>query len=152
MLFLLLSAALLTGCASLPSIDVMKAETATYQPPKLPEEGKAIVYIVRPSLVGTLVRFNVFVDDKEDASKMGYNRGNEYIHFNVTPGQHKILSKAKNWAEAEINANAGDIVFIQQDANLGFVMARNTIFKIDDYVGKCHVKTLTLDKIIKTDK
>jgi len=35
-------------CASLPLPDEMKAEVATYQLPKLPEDGKAIVYVVFP--------------------------------------------------------------------------------------------------------
>ena len=75
---LLVGSALITGCASLPSPEVMKAETDTYQLPKLPEQGKAIVYVVRPSSVGGLIRFNVFVDDQEASSEMGYTRGNQY--------------------------------------------------------------------------
>ena len=144
--------AALGGCASLPSPEVMKAETATYQLPKLPESGKAMVYVVRPASVGGLIRFNVFVDDQEAASEMGYTRSKQYIYFSVRPGEHKIYSKAENWAEALITAKAGDLIFIQQEPTMGFVMARNSIFKLDDYVGKYHVKTLEVGTIIKTEK
>ena len=144
--------AVLTGCVSLPSPDVMKAETATFQLPKLPDAGKAIVYVVRPSGAGGPIRFNVFVDDQEDASEMGYTRGFQYIYFHVAPGDHKIYSKAENWAEAQISANSGDVIFIQQDPSVGIIMARNSISIIEDLPGKYHVKNLELGTIIKTDK
>jgi hypothetical protein len=146
------AAVVLTGCASLPSPEVMKAETATYQLPKVPDEGKAIVYVVRPSPLGGLVRFNVFVNDQEAASEMGYTRSSQYIYFNLPPGDHKIYSKAENWAETLVSAKAGDIIFIQQEPSMGIIMARNNIFKLEEYEGKYHVKTLTVGTIVKTDK
>ncbi|WP_431265766.1 DUF2846 domain-containing protein [Roseateles chitinivorans] len=142
----------LTGCASLPSPEVMKAQTESFQLPKLPDTDKAIVYVVRPSSVGGLIRFNVFVDDQEAPSEMGYTRGSQYIYFQVKPGDHKVYSKAENWAETQISANAGDVIFIEQEASMGVIMARNSIAKIDALPGKYHVKTLTLGTVIKTDK
>lgn len=144
--------AALTGCASLPSTEVMKAETATYQLPKLPDAGKAIVYVVRPSGLGGLIRFNVFVDDQEAPSEMGYTRSSQYIYFQITPGDHKIYSKAENWAETLVSVKAGDIIYIQQEPSMGIVMARNNIFKLEDYQGKYHVKTLTLGTVLKAEK
>lgn len=148
------AAALLTigGCATLPSPEAMKADVATYQLPKQPEAGKALVYVVRPSAIGGLVRFNVFVDDQEAASEMGYTRSSQYIHFNVAPGQRKIYSKAENWAEATVTVKAGDVVYIQQEPTMGIIMARNNIVKLEDYQGKYHVKNLTLGTVIKSDK
>ena len=142
----------LTGCASLPSPEKMKEETATFQLPKKPDDGKALVYVVRPSSMGALIRFNVFVDDQEAASEMGYTRGSQYVYFHVTPGDHKIYSKAENWAEANISVKAGDIVFIEQDPAMGVIMARNSIARIDELPGKYHVKTLSVGTILKTDK
>ncbi len=144
--------AAVTGCASLPSPEVMKAEVATYQLPKLPEPGKAIVYVVRPSGLGGLIRFNVFVDDQEAASEVGYTRSSQYIYFNLVPGEHKIYSKAENWAEALVKAEAGDIIFIQQEPSMGIIMARNNIFKLEDYQGKYHVKKLSIGTILKAEK
>lgn len=143
---------LLTGCANLPSPDAMKAETANYQLPKLPDAGKAMVYVVRPSGLGGLIRFNVFVDDQEAASEMGYTRSSQYVYFAVQPGEHKIYSKAENWAETYVSAKAGDIIFIQQEPAMGIIMARNHLIKIEDYEGKYHVKTLTVGTIIKAEK
>jgi hypothetical protein len=130
----------------------MKAETASYQLPKLPEQGRAMVYVVRPSPLGGLVRFNVFLDDQEAQSEMGYTRSSQYVYFSVPPGSHKVYSKAENWAEISFSANAGDIIFIQQETAMGIVMARNNLFKLDELQGKYHVKTLTLGTILKAEK
>jgi hypothetical protein len=144
--------AALTGCASLPSPEVMKAEVASYQLPKLPEPGKAICYVVRPSGLGGLIRFNVFVDDQADSSEMGFTRSSQYIYFNLSPGEHKIYSKAENWAETQVSVQAGDIIFIQQEPSMGFVMARNELSKLESYQGKYHVKTLQVGTILKADR
>jgi hypothetical protein len=146
------SALIFSGCATLPPPADMRAEVADFELPKLPEEGKAIVYIVRPSPLGPIIRFNVFVDNKEPDSEMGYTRGSQYIYFNLTPGDHQILSKAENWAATDVTADPGDIIFIQQVTTMGFFMARNSINKIQDYEGKYHVKHLQLVTIIKADK
>jgi hypothetical protein len=150
----LIAAAILAaaGCATLPSPDAMKAEIANYQLPKLPEPGKALVYVVRPSGMGGLVRFNVFLGDQEPQSEMGYTRASQYIHFNIPPGNHKIYSKAENWAELLIAAREGDIVFVQQNVAMGVVMARNNLHTLEDYQGKYHVKNLTPGTILKQDK
>lgn len=143
---------LFAGCATLPPPAEMKKDIVNFTLPKLPEDGKAIVYVVRPSSVGGLIRFNVYIDDKEAVSEMGFTRGSQYMYFNLMPGDHQILSLAENWAEANVSAKAGDIIFIQQDASMGFLMARNSIAKIQDYEGKYHVKHLELGTIIKADK
>lgn len=142
----------LTGCASLPSPDAMRAEVKDFQLPKLPEQGNAMIYVVRPSGLGGLIRFNVFVDDQEAASEMGYTRSSQYIYFQVPPGDHHIYSKAENWAEAQIAVKAGEVVFIEQTPAMGVIMARNSITQIEDYQGKYHVKTLRLGTIIKAQK
>lgn len=144
--------AAVTGCATLPSPEAMKAEAADYQLPKLPEAGKAIVYVVRPSGLGALIRFNVFVDDQEAASEVGYTRGGQYIYFNLPPGTHTIMSKAENWADVSVKADAGDIIYIQQEPAMGLIMARNSVVKLEDYQGKYHVKKLTLGTVLRTEK
>ena len=149
---ILIIAISITGCATLPSPEKMRAEVASYTLPQLPKEGQAIVYVVRPSTLGGLIRFNVFVDDKEPESEMGYTRSSQYIYFNLKPGEHQIMSKAENWAETNVNVKAGDIIFIQQEPTMGIIMARNSLFKLQDYEGKYHVKTLSAGTIKKTDK
>jgi hypothetical protein len=141
-----------TSCATLPSPEVMKTEVASFQLPKAPEAGKAMVYVVRPSGAGGLVRFNVFLDDQEANSEMGFTRASQCIYFNVAPGDHKIYSKAENWAETSVSTKAGDIVFIEQEMSFCVIMARNNLLKLDEVTGKYRVKTLTPGTILKAEK
>lgn len=79
------------GCAKLPPPAEMEAEVSSYHLPKLPEDGKALVYIVRPSPVGGFVRFNVFVDSKAPESEIGYTRAVQYIYSNLMSGDHQMI-------------------------------------------------------------
>lgn len=142
----------LVGCASVPTRETMKSEVENFVLPKKPEDGKGIVYVVRPSDLGALIRFNVFVDDQKPESEVGFTRGSQYIYFSVEPGERKIQSKAENWAESVINVRPGDVFFIQQEPSMGFIMARNTLFTIDDVQGRYHVKNLKLGTILKSQK
>jgi hypothetical protein len=146
---------LLSGCgrASLPTPEIMKKETQNFNLPKLPEQGKALVYVVRPELLGFATKFNVYIDDEQASSEMGYTRGQQYIYFNVKPGKHEIKSLAENWASVNIDAKEGDIIFLEQEVKVGVVYARNALY--NDYTqlaGKYRVKTLKLGTIIKADK
>ncbi|GAV19978.1 hypothetical protein MMIC_P0939 [Mariprofundus micogutta] len=150
---LLLSGFFLQGCASkLPTHAEMKEQLKDYNLPKPAEQGKAIVYVVRPSSLGTLIRFNVFLDDEEASSEMGYTRGSQYIYFTVSPGPHTIKSKAENWAEIQINPADGELVFLQQNPEMGLIMARNSLFQVQNIEGKYRVKNLKPGTIIKTEK
>jgi len=140
------------GCATLPQPAEMQADIADFVLPKSPEEGKALVYVVRPSAIGTLIRFNVFVDDTAATSEMGYTRGVQHIYFNLSPGEHEIFSLAENTARTRLKVEAGDIVFLQQSPEMGILYARNSLLMLPDYEGKYHVKRLKLGTIIRQDK
>lgn len=140
------------GCATLPSTDVMKVEVAGYTLPRVPQPGMAMVYVVRPDQLGALVRFNVFLDDREDRSEMGYTRGGQHIYFDVTPGDHRLYSKAETWAEIAFSAKPGEVVFIHQEPTMGIIMARNNLSRVDDLRGRYHVKNTEGGTILKAEK
>jgi hypothetical protein len=144
---------LILGCASLPRPDEMKAQVANYQLPRLPNEGKAIVYVVNPSTFAKHASksgymFEVYLDNKDSQSEVGATLGQQYIYFSITPGEHKIMSKAGNWAEINVSAKAGDIIFIQQDPYMGFTTLNIRLLNLQDYEGKYYVKTLPQGRII----
>lgn len=144
--------ALTAGCATLPSQEQMAADLAGYELPKQPEAESALVYVVRPSGLGFAVRFNVFLDDKEDSSEMGYTRGSQYVYFFVSPGTHTIFSKAENWAEVSIDAKPHDVIFIKQMPAIGIIMSRNSLEQVQETEGKYHVKNTSLGTIKKEQK
>ncbi len=140
-----------TSCAV--SHQKMQESIVGFEVPHSPQKDNAVVYIIRPDGTGDLIRFNVFLDDKEKTSEMGYTRAGQYIYFNVKPGTHNIFSKAENWAEAIIDAKGGDVMFIAQDPSMGFIMARNSLRIVDEVEGKYYLKKgLTPGTIIKTEK
>jgi len=123
----------------------MKAVAAAYRLPRLPENGKAIVYVVRPSIDCETFSFSVFMDDQQPESKMGSTKGRQYIYFDLTPGDHKLLSRVDNWdtwAEANVSAKAGDVLFVRQEPDMGFITLTNTIVPLQEHEGKYQVKTL----------
>lgn len=144
---ILLSA--LSCCAGIPSIEKMKVETSSFNLPKQNDGHDVLVYVVRPSKFGGIVKFDVFVDGKEDASEVGYNRGKKFIYFFVKPGQHTIFSKSENTAEIAINGKAGETIFIKQDASVGAVLIRNSLQIITETEGKYYIKNSALGTINK---
>lgn len=144
---------LLVGCAGTISQEQMMAETANYAPP-IPEKAdssKATVYVVRPAGVGALIRFNVFVDDpSNDAMEAGYTRGGQHIYFQLAPGNHQIYSKAENTANIPLNALPGKSYYIQQVPTMGFIMARNDLFKLSELEGKYYLKKTSIGTIKKS--
>lgn len=148
---LVLAVVSLYGCAT-PNYDKMQSEVAGYTLPKPAKPDQGLVYVVRPSTAGMLVRFNVFLDDKQDASEMGYNRGNQYIAFYVAPGTHLISSKAENWAELNVAVKAGEVVFVKQEVDMGFVMARNSLVLLNGVEGRYLIKDASPGTVEKESK
>ena len=150
-ILVLVLAALVAGCAT-PSMTPadMEAEVKSFRLPQEPGPGSGMIYVVRPSPLGGLVRFNVFLNDQNDASEMGHTRASQYIHFSVPAGRHRIYSKAENWAEIELTVRDGQVVYVQQETALGIIMARNNLSQLDDTQGKYFVKTLQPGVMLKT--
>ena len=144
----------LGGCMVVPKprpAEEMRAAVASYQLPRLPEDGKAMVYVVfRESWYGK-IRFDVFLNNQDPQSAIGYNMGGQYICFEITPGEHMILSKAGNWAELRVSAKAGDIIFIRQEPYPGFIDARNRLAILPEYEGKYYVQTLAPGTIVNAN-
>ena len=144
---------MLFGCAGLPHPEEMKAQTANFKLPGLPEEGKAIVYVVNPSTFAKHASksgymFGVFLDDRDAQSEVGATLGQQYTYFGITPGEHTIYTKAGNWGEINVSAKAGDIIFLQQEPYMGFTTLNIRLLKLQDYEGRYYVKTLPPGKII----
>lgn len=152
LLILSILAMILSGCASLPSPEKIKSEIEGYELPVKPNDKEGMVYVIRPSNLGSLVRFNVFLDDKKPESEMGWNRGRQHIYFYASPGKHKVYSKAENWDNVDINVEAGEVVFVKQLTSMGLIMARNKLKLIEEDHGKYFMKKTKLGKIKKKRK
>lgn len=147
-LLLFLSLLFVFGCSTLPKRDVMEKEVANWQLPHQPKKGEGVVYVVRPSSLGGLIRFNVFLDEHADHAEMGWNRGSQYIYFFTKPGVHKIWSVAENTKEMEFQVEANKSTIIKQNTSMGIIMARNELeLVLDEVVGKYMVKKANLGTV-----
>lgn len=148
------SVALMASCATLkmPDPDVMRLKAADFHLPQLPEPDKAMVYVIRPSALDGIVRFNLFVDDKLPASEVGYTRGGQYIFFSVTPGKHTIFSNAGNWAEIDIMAKAREVIFLRQEPASEWSISGSSLFLVEAYEGKFGVKNLQPGTLVTPGK
>lgn len=147
LIILLMSA--ISSCVSIPSEQQMQLQTADYNLPQTNHSENVLVYMIRPSRLGAMIKFNVFIDDKNDSSEVGYNTGKRYIYFFVKSGSHKILSKAENWAEIGINGQPGETIFIRQDVALGFLLPRNNLEIISEAEAKYHIHKIKKGVILK---
>ncbi|TAL18591.1 hypothetical protein EPN96_00985 [bacterium] len=149
---------LFEGCASFAE---MQKDGDTL--PKSIEQGKALVYVVRPNphpLLLVIMPFlliatptMVFVDDHNPSSLMGITNGSDYIYFGLEPGKHLIFSSSDRWlVELEVNAVAGEIIYIKQDQFMLIWSQRNYLSVINKYEGKYHVKRLAPGVIMQSDK
>lgn len=150
--FLISAIFLVSACTTLPSREQMTKETEKFELPLPPKPGFSRVFVVRPSGVGGLIRFNIFLDkDSLDSSEMGWTRGSQHIYFYVKPGVHMLFSHAENTAELAIAPKEGESIFVEQNAEMGIIMARNSIHSIDSTTGTYHMMKTNKGEIKKTD-
>lgn len=116
---IILLAVCLCGLSWAPdSASAGSGQAANLKLPATPEEGYAMVYMVRPSEVDLFSKFYVYLDEKSGESRIGYTRGMEYLYFPVTPGKHRIFSQGRNTKGIDISAEEGEVIFIKQPVKL----------------------------------
>ncbi|MCI5058576.1 MAG: DUF2846 domain-containing protein, partial [Flavobacteriales bacterium] len=108
---------------------MIMATVGMANPPQSDEP--ATLYIVRPAQVAVAIKFKVQID----GSYAGFTRGRKYIKKTLSPGTHKIQSKAENMAEYDLKVEPGKTYYIKQQVTLG-VTARNELVLLDETNGK----------------
>ena len=112
--------------------------------PEQPSD-KALIYVLRPSMIGMAVQTKLAVD----GDWKGENRGNNYFYFALDPGEHYFCSVAENHSLLKIDLEAGKTYYLQQHVVLGVMKARNRIALMTEEEGKkklaeAHLSTWTL--------
>ena len=92
-------------------------------PTPAPSEGKALVYVLRPTMMGNKVQTKLAVDGEWK----GVNRGNNYFYFELAPGQHYVCSRAENHHVLPLTVEAGKTYFLQQHISMGVMKARTSV-------------------------
>jgi hypothetical protein len=76
----------------------------------LPPEDKALVYIIRPSIVGRVVELIL----ECNGTYLATTKGKRFLYLLLDPGAHTFVSKSKNESSLQLNLEAGLSYFILQ--------------------------------------
>ena len=97
-----------------------------------PEEGKALVYVVRPTKAAFSIYFWSFADDQF----LGLTRGKGYAYKQMDPGTYTVWTKAENVAAIDVELEAGNTYYFRQKVLPGFGKARARTELLDEKDGK----------------
>jgi hypothetical protein len=111
-------------------------------PTPAPSVGKAMIYVLRATMMGNKVQTKLAVDGEWK----GVNRGNNYFFFELAPGEHYVCSQAENRATLTIQVEAGKTYYLQQHIEMGIMKARNSVDimpedKAKEKLAKMHLAT-----------
>jgi len=107
-----------------------------------PAEGKALVYILRPTGFGALIRMGVDCDSVH----IGSTKAENYIYAMLDPGVHTLVSKAENKSSLEVTLEAGKTYYIKQQVKMGFAFAETGLKLVDEQEGQKYLKKCKLAK------
>ena len=131
---LLVAGACLAGCAS------------NYAPPKAdaiaklmqPVEGKAVIYLFRNDPATAPKRIRVTLDGKT----MGETSVQTYFRWEVSAGQHIIVSYSRRWSELVVDAEPGRIYYVWQD--VGFFDPTSELKLVDRDTAEINLRSCYL--------
>ncbi len=107
-----------------------------------PVQGKAIVYLLRPTDFGAIVKMNIDCDDIH----IGSTTAERYVYTLVNPGTHVFVSKSENHSSLSITVEAGKIYYIKQQVKMGIFFAETKLKLLDDTEGKKYLSKCKLSK------
>jgi hypothetical protein len=107
-----------------------------------PAEGKALIYILRPTGFGALIRMGV----ECDSVHIGSTKAENYVYAMLDPGAHTLMSKAENHSSLEVTLEAGKIYYVKQLVKMGFAFAETGLKLVDEQEGQKYLKKCKLAK------
>lgn len=110
-----------------------RADTDKHQHPTPAQPAdKALIYVLRPSMIGNKVQSKLAVD----GDWKGTNRGDNYFYFTLDPGPHYFCSLAENHSVLKLEVATGKTYYLQQHVRMGLMKARNKLEVMDEEEGK----------------
>jgi hypothetical protein len=106
----------------------------------VPVEGKAIVYILRPSKVAFVVKMGL----KCDNVRIGGTKADTYVYSVLEPGKHTFLSTSENQATLSVTLEGGKIYYIRQEVKMGVFFAETGLKLEDEQKGQKDLRKCTL--------
>ncbi len=110
----------------------MQNEKVTLEPPP----DAAVVYVVRPAMLGKAIKAWAFVDE----TTIGVNKGKHYTFATVPPGRHVFWARAENVSALEMNVEAGVSYYLKQGVQMGGLKARVKLVAVSEMEGKAAIE------------
>ena len=107
--------------------------------PEAPED-KALIYVLRPTIIGYKINSKLAVDGEWK----GVNRGKTYFFFTVEPGERYFCSESENQDYLKLNVEAGKTYYLQQKVEMGMWKARTNLVVMTEEEGKKKLKDVHL--------
>lgn len=93
---------------------------------------KAIIYVVRPSLVAKQIQTRLGVD----GAWAGVNGGNTYFLLTIDPGAHAFCSEAQDRSVLSLTVEAGKTYYLQQKISTGMTKSTTTLQAVTEQEGR----------------
>jgi hypothetical protein len=107
-----------------------------------PSEGKAIVYILRPSPLAFTIEFPVYLNGRGAEHLVGTTIAAQYLSFEVEPGDNLLYSEGESWESRLFSAKAGEILFFKQSPMQGMTRTRVSLSPMSHEEGEKTLKKL----------
>ena len=129
---LVVSIALLSGCASVPEASPELDQAAkTFSAPR----DKAGVYVYRNENFGAAIKLQLLLD----GNYLGETAAKTYIYAEVPAGRHTLTGKGENDSAVTFDAVAGRLYYVWQEIKMGLMTARNELKLVDEATGRAGV-------------
>jgi hypothetical protein len=88
-----------------------------------PSPGKAIVYIIRPSIMAAAIEMRLDCD----SFFVGWINPKTYLFTVLDSGDHTFIAKSENKSTLKIHLDGGQKYYLEQDAKMGIMYARTKL-------------------------
>jgi hypothetical protein len=122
------------ACGAKESKSAVRTDKKSHPMPDAPPD-MALVYVVRPTMIGHRVQTKLAVNGQWS----GVNRGNTYFYFTLAPGEHFLCSQSENRSVMSLSVEPGKTYFLQQKVRMGFMKIRNQLALLEEAEGRKHV-------------
>ncbi|HLK30175.1 MAG TPA: hypothetical protein VKT28_16455 [Puia sp.] len=105
-----------------------------------PSAGKALVYIIRPTIMAFAIPMRVDCD----SFQMGWISAKTFLYTMLDPGAHTFKCLAENEFHLDANLEAGKIYYYEEQVKMGFAYARTKLKLLTEEEGKKKLEKCTI--------
>ena len=128
---------LLSGCVAVGKVSMEMDQAAKEL---VPPEGKALVYLMRTSALGSAVAMDV----ECNRTYIGTTGSHRFIYVVLDPGAYEFAGMAENVCALNLDVEAGQTYYILQDVLMGVLMARCRLILLDQEEGRDRLERCAL--------